>query len=171
MKVTVNKDRCKECGLCIHHCPRKAISKCDVLNANGYYPAAPWEQVTLAEGSKGPILAQRFMLRVVACRKDGDRNYLKPGKEVWLYIRKYEDGTIKYFVSDAPEDIPCAELDRAATLRWPIEQCFEECKSYLGMTHYEGRSYPGWKRHILFVMIAHLFTTQIREIVKKRGSL
>ena len=28
MKVTVNKDRCKECGLCIHHCPRKAISKC-----------------------------------------------------------------------------------------------------------------------------------------------
>ena len=134
-------------------------------------PAAPWEQVTLAEGSKGPILAQRFMLRVVACRKDGDRNYLKPGKEVWLYIRKYEDGTIKYFVSDAPEDIPCAELDRAATLRWPIEQCFEECKSYLGMTHYEGRSYPGWKRHILFVMIAHLFTTQIREIVKKRGSL
>ena len=38
MKVTVNKDRCKECGLCIHHCPRKAISKCDVLNANGYYP-------------------------------------------------------------------------------------------------------------------------------------
>ena len=33
MKVTVNKDRCKECGLCIHHCPRKAISKCDVLNA------------------------------------------------------------------------------------------------------------------------------------------
>ena len=30
MKVTVNKDRCKECGLCIHHCPRKAISKCDV---------------------------------------------------------------------------------------------------------------------------------------------
>ena len=111
------------------------------------------------------------MLRVVACRKDGNRNYLKPGKEVWLYIRKYEDGTIKYFVSDAPKDIPCAELDRAATLRWPIEQCFEECKSYLGMPHYEGRSYPGWKRHILFVMIAHLFTTQIREIVKKRGSL
>ena len=134
-------------------------------------PAAPWEQVTLAEGSKGPILAQRFMLRVVACRKDGDRNYLKPGKEVWLYIRKYEDGTIKYFVSNAPQDTPCAELDRAATLRWPIEQCFEECKSYLGMTHYEGCSYPGWKRHILFVMIAHLFTTQIREIVKKRGSL
>ncbi|WP_333492617.1 4Fe-4S binding protein [Hungatella hathewayi] len=22
MKVIVNKDRCKECGLCIHHCPK-----------------------------------------------------------------------------------------------------------------------------------------------------
>nr|WP_320985916.1 IS701 family transposase [Enterocloster clostridioformis] len=133
-------------------------------------PDAPWELVTLAEGSKGPIVAQRFIMRVVACRKDGNRSYVKPGEEVWLYIRKYEDGTIKYFVSNAPKDTPYAELDRAATLRWPIEQCFEECKSYLGMTHYEGCSYPGWKRHMLFVMIAHLFTTQIREDTKKRGS-
>ena len=111
------------------------------------------------------------MMRVVSCRKDGNRNYVEPGQEVWLYIRRYEDGSIKYFVSNAPEDIPYAELDCAATLRWPIEQCFEECKSYLGMAHYEGCSYPGWKRHMLFVMIAHLFTINIREIVKKRGSL
>lgn len=133
-------------------------------------PEAPWEQVTLVEGSKGPIQAQRFIKRVVSCRKDGNRNYVKPGEEVWLYIRKYEDGTIKYFVTNAPEDISYTELDRAATLRWPIEQCFEECKSYLGMTHYEGCSYPGWTRHMLFVMIAHLFTTQMREMAKKRGS-
>lgn len=131
---------------------------------------APWEQVTLAEGSKGPIQAKRFMMRVVSCRKDGNRNYVKPGEAVWLYIRKYEDGTIKYFVSNAPEDISYRELDYAATLRWPIEQCFEECKSYLGMSHYEGCSYPGWRRHMLFVMIAHLFTIQMRETAKKRGS-
>ena len=36
MKVIVNKDRCKECGLCIHHCPKQAISKCNTLNAGGY---------------------------------------------------------------------------------------------------------------------------------------
>ena len=38
MKVEIKRERCKECGLCINHCPKKAISKSDSLNANGYYP-------------------------------------------------------------------------------------------------------------------------------------
>ena len=101
---------------------------------------------------------------------DRNRNYVEPGPEIWLYLRKYEDGRIKYFVSNAPGEIEPEELDRAATLRWPIEQSFEECKSYLGMGHYECRSYTGWKRHMQFVMIAHLFTTQIKALVKKKGS-
>ncbi|WP_394910774.1 hypothetical protein [uncultured Robinsoniella sp.] len=127
----------------------------------------PWENVVIAEGVKGPIMAERKLLRCIACRKDENRNYVKPGGAVWLYLRKYEDGTIKYFLSNALENISTEELDRAATLRWPIEQCFEECKSSLCMSHYESRSYPGWKRHMLFVMIAHFFTLQIREVLKK----
>lgn len=132
-------------------------------------PEIPWEWVTLAEGSKGPIQAQKKQIRCVSCRADRNRNYVEPGPEIWLYLRKYEDGRIKYFVSNAPGEIEPEELDRAATLRWPIEQSFEECKSYLGMGHYECRSYTGWKRHMQFVMIAHLFTTQIKALVKKRG--
>lgn len=128
----------------------------------------PWETVVLAEGAKGPILAERKILRCYACRNDRHRNYRKPGDEIWLYLRKYANGEIKYFLSNAPSDLPLQELDRAATLRWPIEQCFEECKSNLGMGHYECRSYSGWKRHMLFVMIAHLFTIQIRENFKKK---
>lgn len=62
------------------------------------------------------------------------------------------------------------ELDRAATLRWPIEQCFEECKSHLGMGHYECRGYPGWMRHMQFVMIAHLFTTRMKDLVNGGAS-
>jgi len=131
-------------------------------------PSIPWETVVLAEGAKGPIMAERKCIRCFACRKDGNRNYVKAGEEIWLYLRKYADGEIKYFVSNAPGELPVHELDRAATLRWPIEQCFEECKSNLGMGHYECRSYQGWKRHMLFVMTAHLFTIHIREIFKKK---
>ena len=110
-------------------------------------------------------------MRCYSCRKDGNRSYVKPGPEIWLYLRKYADGEVKYFVSNAPGGLAVQELDRAATLRWPIEQCFEECKSNLGMGHYECRSYQGWKRHMLFVMIAHLFTIYIREIFKKEIAL
>lgn len=131
-------------------------------------PAVPWETAILAEGAKGPVFAERKLIRCFSCRKDGNRNYVKPGSEIWLYLRKYADGEIKYFTSNAPGELPIQELDRAATLRWPIEQCFEECKSNLGMGDYECRSYQGWKRHMLFVMIAHLFTTQIRGIFKKK---
>ena len=122
------------------------------------------------EGAKGPINAERKAIRCFSCRKDLNRNYVRPGGAIWLYLRRYADGDIKYLVSNAPSDIAIWELDRAATLRWPIEQCFEECKGNLGMGHYECRSYRGWNRHMLFVMIAHLFTIQIREMLKKNQS-
>ena len=130
-------------------------------------PDYPWETIVPAEGSKGPVYAERKFIRCFSCQKDQNRNYVKPGDEVWLYLRKYADGEVKCFTSNAPPVLPVQELDRAAALRWPIEQCFEECRSSLGMGHYECRSYQGWHRHMLFVMTAHLFTTQARDLLKK----
>lgn len=132
--------------------PVSAIAKDDGI---------PWRNVVLAEGAKGPIVARVKCLRVLECR-DG-----LEGEELWLYIRRYEDGRTKYSWSNAPADIEREELDHAATLRWPIEQCFEECKSYLGMDHYEARSWAAWHRHMMFVFIAHLFTTEVRLRFKK----
>ncbi|MCR4437078.1 MAG: IS701 family transposase [Eubacteriales bacterium] len=123
----------------------------------------PWERVILAEGSQGPIIADVKVLRVIECRDN------LPGNEVWLYIRRFSDGKLKFFLSNAPADIPKAELHRAATLRWPIEQCFQECKSYLGMGHCEARSWTAWYRYILFVLIAHLFILEVRQRFKKNG--
>jgi SRSO17 transposase len=119
--------------------------------------------VILGEGSKGPIITDVKVLRVVECRDN------LPGRDVWLYIRRYEDGRINFSLSNAPADIPKQELHRAATLRWPIEQCFEECKSYLGMGHCESRSWNAWHQHMLFVMIAHLFVLEVRQRFKKNG--
>lgn len=125
----------------------------------------PWIKRIIAEGSKGPIVAQVKTLRCISCRKENQ--LFVPKSEIWVYIRKHEDGTIKYFVSNMPCDTDVAELDRLATSRWSIEQCFQECKSYLGMTHYETRSYHAWHRHMLLVMITHLFVTILRLFLKK----
>jgi len=122
----------------------------------------PWERITLMEGSKGTVITQVKYCRIIE-QSDGI-----DGDELWLYIRKYEDGTIKYAFSNAPVDIKIEELHHAATLRWPIEQSFQECKSYLGMGHYETRSYIGWHRHMLLVMVAHLFVLEIRHRFKKK---
>ncbi|MEW6242782.1 MAG: hypothetical protein AB1497_00625 [Bacillota bacterium] len=121
--------------------------------------SVPWQRIILAEGAKGPIIADVKCVRCVYCYSSTKYgNYVVPKEPVWLYIRRYANGKIKYSLSNAPEDTPRGVLDRVATMRWPIEQCFEECKSQLGMGHYETRSYLAWYRHMLFVMIAHLFT-------------
>ena len=44
-----------------------------------------------------------------------------------------EDGQIKYVFSNASEAMPLAELCEAATMRWPIEQCYQDVKSKVGM--------------------------------------
>ncbi|HZK26068.1 MAG TPA: IS701 family transposase [Thermoclostridium sp.] len=129
----------------------------------------PWRRVILGEGSKGPIVADVKVLRVIDVEDTGGKTYL-PSIEQWLYIRRYEDGTIKCSFSNAPEDIPLEELHKAATMRWPIEQCFKECKNYLGMGGYEARSWPAWHRHMLLVMVAHLFIIELRFNFKKNSN-
>ncbi len=121
----------------------------------------PWDERVLALGTKGPIQAQIKCIRCVAC----DAN--APTNDVWLYIRKYTDGTIKYFLCNGSAGLEQSVLDKLATMRWSIEQCFQECKSFLGMTHYETRTYGGWLRHMQMVMIAHLFTTVLRLLLQK----
>ena len=122
----------------------------------------PWQTVSLGEGSKGTVWAQVKVLRV---HKHFDS---EDDGEAWLYIRKHANGEVRYAIVDAPADIEIAELHRAAILRWPIEQSFQECKSYLGMADYETRSYLGWHRHMLLVMVAFQFVLEIRRMFEKK---
>ena len=116
----------------------------------------PWNKVVLGIGAKGPVIAEDKILRVVEVRDK------MPGKDVWLYIRKLENGTIKYALCNAPADASADEIRRPALMRWSIEQCFNECKDYLGMDHYESRSWDAWRRHMLLTLMAHLFITKLR---------
>jgi len=124
-----------------------------------------WNRIILAEGSKGPIVADEKVFRIME-----DRNGM-PGEEIWLYIRRFSDNKLKFALCNAPVDMPINEIRRAATMRWPIEQCFEECKSELGMDHYEGRSWLLWHRHMLFVFIAQLFLLEVRLNLKKNTNI
>lgn len=129
----------------------------------------PWKHVVLGEGAKGPIIADVKILRVYDAIGITGKNYL-PGKEQWIYIRRHSDGTVKFSLCNAPINMPITELHKAAIMRWPIEQCFEECKSFLGMGDYEARSWPAWHKHMLFVMVAHLFTLEMRLTFKKNSN-
>ena len=38
-KIVISRELCKECGLCIHFCPKKVIAQSGKLNAAGYQSA------------------------------------------------------------------------------------------------------------------------------------
>jgi SRSO17 transposase len=124
--------------------------------------AIPWHTVMLGNGAKGPIYARVKCLRVIECRDD------LPAGECRLYVREYANGRIKYSLSNASADTPMETLNKVATMRWPIEQSFEDGKSYLGMEDYESRSWNAWHRHMLFVFLAQLFLLEIRMKFKKK---
>ncbi|GFP38078.1 hypothetical protein HKBW3S44_01758, partial [Candidatus Hakubella thermalkaliphila] len=124
-----------------------------------------WQRAVLAEGSKGPLVAEVSIQRVRESREG------QPGQELWLIIRRLEGGKLKYYLSNAPQDMEAEELKRALLMRWPIEQCFEDGKRYLGMDHYENRSWNGWHRHMLYVFLAMLFLLRLRLKFKKKLQL
>jgi len=124
----------------------------------------PWKRVTLGEGAKGPIVAEVKCLRVYP-----SRNGLPQDSSVWLFIRRSADGKTKFSLSNAPLEMPFSELCKASLLRWPIEQCFEEGKSELGMDQYEHRSWPAWHRHMIYVFLGLHFLLQLRMKFKKNS--
>jgi SRSO17 transposase len=124
-----------------------------------------WKPVIVAEGAKGPIVAKVGRIRVYLSR-DG----LPVGDPQWLFLRKNTDGQIKYAISNAPKEIPFAELIKASTMRWPIEQCFQEGKDQVGMDYYEHRSWPAWHRHMTYVFLALHFLLRLRLLFKKNSA-
>ena len=122
-----------------------------------------WKPVIVAEGAKGPIVAEVARIQVYLAREG-----LPVGDRQWLFLRKNTDGQIKYAISNAPKQTPFSEMIRASTMRWPIEQCFQEGKSQLGMDYYEHRSWPAWHRHMIYVFLALHFLLRMRLKLKKK---
>ena len=92
-------------------------------------------------------------------------------EEVWLIIeRRHEDEKIelRYFFSNMPQDMPTLEMVRLFHERFWIEQGYQQLKEELGLDHHEGRSWPGWHRHVLLVFLAFGYLTLQRIQEKKR---
>ncbi len=84
--------------------------------------------------------------------------------ECWLLAEwpPHADEPTDYWLSDLPTDTPITELVRLAKIRWRIEHDYRELKTGLGLDHFEGRSYPGWHRHVTLAVLAQAFITMLR---------
>ena len=126
-------------------------------------PDSSWRTYEVKAGEKGPIRARFAFVRAVAAR-DG-----LPGPDLWVVFRHSlgEPTARKVFLSNAPAETPKAQLVRQSGMRWPIESCFEEAKSNLGMAQYQTRSWRGWHHHMTLVILAHHYLVRVQLRHKK----
>lgn len=121
-----------------------------------------WQTHKIAEGEKGPLVAAFARMRVYL---NAERT---PESERWLLLRNDANCKIKYALSNASEKTSMKELVRVSGARWPIERCFQEDKSELGLDHYEHRSWTAWHRHMRLVFLAQLFLRRLQIKFKKK---
>jgi SRSO17 transposase len=117
----------------------------------------PWVDVALGSGAKGPIITREKCIKVIVVRNGN------PGKDIWLYVRQLNDSSIKYSLCNECLDATPGAIRIPALMRCSMERCFDEHKNNLGVASYEVRSWPGWRRHILFTLIAHSFVLKLRR--------
>jgi SRSO17 transposase len=113
-------------------------------------PAAGWQRLSCADGSKGPRLYD-WALIATACpdRWLLARRSLAPGEKGELELA--------FFICWSPRPVTLAELAAVAGARWAVEDCFAEAKNETGLDHYQVRRYRAWYRHITLSMLAHAF--------------
>jgi SRSO17 transposase len=133
-------------------------------------------QVTWRHGTKntGTNKTAAMKSRFLALRVRPASRHITPGEdgslpEAWL-IAEWPPGAKEptdYWLSDLPADTPTRTLVRLAKIRWRIEHDYRELKTGLGLSHFEGRSFPGFHHHVTLVSAAHLFITRKRLATPK----
>lgn len=115
-----------------------------------------WVRIKWRRGTKGSLAADFLIRRVIpAHRWDRGEHH----DAVWLICECAlgHDPVRKFYLSNLPADIAPQELVRITHERWAIEMQYRDLKQELGLDHFEGRSYPGFARHLALTALAYHF--------------
>lgn len=126
-----------------------------------------WELYRVKDTGKGPEVWDCRVSRFITQECDAK------AKECWLLVaQNVLSGEVKYFLSNAPEDIKPEVILKVAFTRWRIERIFEDGKGEVGMGHFEVRNYLSLKRHMIITMLSFLFLARSTEwLTEKKFSI
>ena len=119
-----------------------------------------WRRWHVKDRDDGPMVWEVKHGRFTPKDEDG-----LPGEPMHLIVARnvLSPAETKFFVSNAPPEVPVSTLLLVAFSRWRVERCFEDEKGEIGLDHYEGRRYLGLKRHLIVSAVSHLFLAETRQ--------
>lgn len=136
-----------------------------VLSLAQQLPKASWRTVRWREGTKAVLCSRFARVRVRAAHDNRAR------EDEWLLIEwpKTDAEPSHYWLSTLPPEMLLTELVAHAKGRWMIERDYEELKSELGLSHYEGRNWRGFHHHATLCIAAYGFLMRERLRGKKNA--
>ena len=126
-------------------------------------PARAWRRVSWQNEQQPTRWRADFIALRVTPAHDWRKGHLSP--EVWLLLQRPVGSAkvAKYFFIHLPAATALKRLVWIAHQRWAIEQQYQQLKDELGLDHFEGRTYPGWNRHVVLTAVAYTFLQQERR--------
>jgi SRSO17 transposase len=124
-------------------------------------PRRAWRVVSWQNGTNRPWKAEFTAVRATPAQRWPHRR----APEVWVLFERDLGATprVKTYFVTLPPTASLRALVRLAHHRWAIEQQYQELKDELGLDHFEGRSYPGWNRHVLLTALAYTWLQHERR--------
>jgi SRSO17 transposase len=143
---------------------RPAIRVENMLKYSAELRDQPWMRYRVKDGEKGPMVWEVKHTMITVKDQKG-----LPGMRLHLVVARnaLNPKEIKFFLSNAAEDVPVQTLLLVAFSRWRVERCFEDQKQEVGLDKWEGRRWLGLKRHLIITSVSYLFLARVRE--KLRG--
>src|SRR2546428_146259 len=124
-------------------------------------PRRAWRCVSWRNGKNRPWEAEFAAMRVTPAH-EWRRGRI--AEEVWLLCQRpvRAKAARKFYFSNLPPRARLSQLVRLAHQRWAVEQQYQNLKTELGLDHFQGRSYRGWKHHVVLCAVAYAFLQKER---------
>jgi len=128
-----------------------------VLDLAHELPMNAYRMIQWREGTNDVLRSRFAAVRVRPSHGHRPQSILP--QEEWLLIEwpKNEAQPTKYWLSTLDKNTSLQNLVATTMQRWRIERDYQELKSELGLTHYEGRSWLGFHHHAALCVAAYGF--------------
>lgn len=138
------------------HAPRRIDNLC---RYSPVFRAQPWRRIRIKDTTRGPLAWEVKTARVHLVVPTPRGQPPRPSeRRYWLILaRAPATQELKYFISNAAENVALPELLKVAFARWHVEKWFERAKQEVGLGAFEVRTYTSLIRHWLCAQIAMYF--------------